>query len=230
MGWWTIRKDEKEPYNASKASTPGDDSQLLEIGDQPMDAIDSALKKVVRIYKKDLKRKPTPDEIAELIESSVKILEEDLFDNMEEREVGSISIVLKHRTKRPKPKPGDLFAIPLISGGYGYGRIMKLTLRTILWMKLLNICTDHIIEPDGLRSAKTILDINTSSRKIDSVEWPIIGHLPLSDEDQEALMHEPYWIMGYSVNSAEEIADWKLSGKQGLPPDFGAPYVGYKDS
>lgn len=213
MGWWAVEKND----------------QTLDIGDQVLDVIDTALKKVAKTYRRDLKRRPTSEELAELLESSIRVLEEELFDDMEEREVESVSVKLRERPKRPRPKPGDYFALPLPSGGYGYGRVMKVKLRVILWMRLLNVRSDALLSLQDVQNASVLLDIETRASKIDSTEWPIVGSVALSAEDEASLANEPDWIMGYSVRSAEAIADWKLAGKRGLPPNMDAPYVGYRD-
>ena len=213
MGWWAVEKND----------------QTLDIGDQVLDVIDTALKKVAKTYRRDLKRRPTSEELAELLESSIRVLEEELFDDMEEREVKSVSVKLRERPKRPRPKPGDYFALPLPSGGYGYGRVMKVKLRVILWMRLLNVRSDALLSLQDVQNASVLLDIETRASKIDSTEWPIVGSVALSAEDEASLANEPDWIMGYSVRSAEAIADWKLAGKRGLPPNMDAPYVGYRD-
>lgn len=228
MGWWSIRKDTKELYDPCRQSSPADESELLNIGDQPMDAIEAALKKVAKIYKRDLKRKPTPDELTALLESSIRTLEEDVFDDMEERELDSVTIKLRKRPKRPRPKPGDIFAVPLPSGGYGYGRVMKVTLKVLLWMKLLDVRSDNLLSMEDVKKAKAILDLHTRTQKIDSVEWPIVGQAQLTDSEQADLANEPRWIMGYTAKSVEEIAEWKLARKKGLPPNMNAPYEGYR--
>jgi hypothetical protein len=215
MGWWSKEKNGKE----------------LDIGDVPLDAINSALKKVAKSYKGSLKRKPTPEELTELLESSIRVLEEDLFDDMEERELDSVTIKIRQRPKRPRPKAGDYFAIPLPSGGYGYGRVMKITLRRILWMRLLDVQSKKLVSLDDVQGKKVLIDLDTRTQKIDSVEWPIIGHVPLSDEEQIALVNEPLWITGYTAQDIEEIAEWKLNKKRGLPPNlaWSTPYEGYRD-
>jgi len=228
MGWWSIRKDTKEVYNPHNHVSALDESELLTIGDGPMDVITTALKKVARMYKRDLKHKPTPDELAALLESCIRIHEEDLFDDMDERELDSISVLLRQRPKRPRPKQGDFFAIPLPAGGYGYGRVMKVTLRVLLWMKLLNVHSDHILPLQDVQNAKIILDLETGTKKIDSTEWLLIGYLPLTIKEQKLLESEPHWITNYTAKDIEDIAEWKLSRRRGLPPNMDPPYVGYR--
>jgi hypothetical protein len=213
MGWWSIRKDTREVY----MGPPTDDVELLDMGDTPLDAIDSAIKKIIKAYKRDLKRKPTLDELVQLLDWSIRAHEEDLFDDMEERELDSVVIKLRQRPKRPRPKAGDYFAIPLPSGGYGYGRVMKVIMRTGLWMRLLDIRSKTLLSVNELHNKRVLIDLNANISKIESTEWPIIGHTPLSDEEQKALANEPFWITYYTAESIENVAEWKLSGKRGLP-------------
>jgi hypothetical protein len=213
MGWWTVERDGKE----------------LDIGDGPLDTVHAALKKVANSYKRDLKRKPTTEELAEIIGSSIRILEEDIFDDMEERELDSVGIMLRPRPKRPRPKPGDYFAIPLPSGGYAYGRIMKITLRVLVWMRLLDVRSEGLLSVDELKKAEWIFQGETGTNWINNLKWPIVGHIPLTDDELEALKSEPQWTSNYPDWGIEKIAEWKLSGKRGLPWPLSAPYDGYRD-
>lgn len=179
MGWWAIIKATKELYDPNKQPLPMDESELLNIGDQPMDIIESALKKVSRLYKKDLKRKPTPDELTELLESSIRIHEEDLFDDMEERELESAVVKLKQRPRRPRPKPGDFFAIPLPSGGYGYGRIKDVCLRWIVLVDFLDIFSLSIKELQDISNAKVLVEALCGSTALLQGDWPVIGNIPV---------------------------------------------------
>ncbi len=219
MGWWGVERDGKE----------------IEIGDKALDTMTDALKKVAKMYRRDLKRVPTPEEYSEILEKQMHIFEEELFDDMDEREIESVIVKLRPRPKRPRPKPGDYFAIPLASGGYGYGRIMKVTHRILMWMRLLAVRSNDLLSVDVLRAKRVSIDLRTSTHKIDSVQWPIVGHLPLSQKDEEVLANEPTWITGYPPELVEEIAEWRLSGKHGLPSSFFGdsmpvdfiPYEGY---
>jgi hypothetical protein len=212
MGWWTREKN----------------GNSLDMGDTPLDAVHTALKKVARSYKHDLKRKPTLAELTELLESSIRIFEEDLFDDMDERELDSVDIQLRARPKRPRPKSGDFFAIPLPSGGYAYGRVVKITNRVLLRMWLLGVSSESVLPLDRIKDAKVLIDIKTRTSEIDNVEWPIVGHVPLSAEEETVLANEPRWITNYTIRGVEKIAEWKLAGKPGLPPYTSTPYEGYK--
>jgi hypothetical protein len=183
MGWWSIRKDTKQLYNPSGQATPLDDSDLLLMGDQPKDTIEAALKKVARTYKKDLKRKPTPDELTALLESSIRILEEELFDDMDERELESVVIRLRQRPTRPRPKPGDYFAVPM-PGGYGYGRIEDTIKSVLLLVDFLDIFSDKILDFSDVSDAPTLFELVCGNQGIVNNVWPIIGNNPSLDSDR----------------------------------------------
>ena len=227
MGWWNLRKDTKKLYDPDDESGTLSDSELLCIGDEPMDVIDVALKKVAKLYKSNLKRKPTLDEWIELMESGFRINEEDLFDDIEEREFESLSIQFKQRPKRPKAKRGDCFAIPLPSGGYGYGRIMKIISKYMLWIRILNVRSDNLLSLEELKNASVVIDLKSWNDGIYEMIWPILGNIPFSQEDKAVVANEPFWIVGYPDTHVVEIAEWMLSGKQGYPTIRIAPYVGF---
>lgn len=210
MGWWDVEVN----------------GMQLEIGDQPLDALSSAMKRVAKSYRRSLKRGVTPKELEEMLRSTVSLLEEDLFDDMDERELDSVTISLRARPKRPRPVPGDIFAMPLPGGGYGYGRIMKISLRVLLWIQLLNVRSRTILPPEKVQKAKPILDISTRIQAINDTEWPIVCHKPFSPEDQAYVAKEPTWYSNYTAYTVQQIAEWKLSGRPGLPPDI-ALYEGY---
>lgn len=213
MGWWSMERNAKEVI----------------VGDGPLDVLLTALRKIARQYRKDFKRNPTDEEWSELLESSIRGLEDELFDDMEERELESVVVKLRPRPKRPRPQPGDYFAIPLPSGGYGYGRIIKITQRVLLWMRLVDVRSETVLQLDEIRGGRAILDMETRTSWIGSMKWPIVGHVPLTDDEQAALADEPHWISSYADWSVERIAEWKLSGKRGLPPECGCPHDGYVD-
>jgi len=211
MGWWSEKRNGIE----------------LTVGDAPLDTAGIALKKIAKAYQRDLGRRPTPEELAMILESSARILEEDIFDNMDEREVDFLDIALRSRPKRPKPRAGDYFAIPLPSGGYGYGRVVKVSLRVLLWMRLLDRRSTTLLPVESLFEAQPVIDLETRTDGISSTRWPVVGGVVLSDDEKAQLASEPNWVTNYTVTSIEEIAEWRLSGRPGLPPDMNVPYIGY---
>jgi hypothetical protein len=204
MGWWESERNGKE----------------VTLGDGPLDTMHTALSKIHRAYKRDLKRKPTPEELTELIESSIRVIEDEIFDDMEERELDSVAISLRSRPKRPRPKPGDYFAIPLPSGGYGYGRIMKVEHRILISIALLNARSDRLVSEGNFSSAKVIYELHTATHPIIKMRWHIVGHKPLSEAEEAAHTDWPLWP-NYPDTWVERIAEWKLSGKPGLPTGIG---------
>lgn len=80
---------------------------------------------------------------------------------------------------------------------------------------------------DDVKRSEEILDLETGLQKIESLEWPIVGHLPLSVHGRASAPDEPRWITNYTAGDVERIADWRLAGRRGLPPNMSAPYQGY---
>lgn len=208
MGWWTEEKN----------------GQVIDIGDGPLDVVHTALKKIVSAYKRELKRKPTPEELASILESGIRILEEDLFADMEEREVDQVTIGLRVRPRRPKPKPGDYFAVPLPSGGYGYGRVMKIDHRVLVWVRLLDLHTEELASVETVKKAQVILDCYSATNKMLDMTWPLVGYEPLTEGEKTLLKSEPEWMANYADWRVQRILDWMLSGKPGFPPNTPAPY------
>lgn len=202
MGWWEVERNGKE----------------LEIGDDVLDVMYTALKKIAKAYKRDLERKPTPEEMSEILESSIRVFEEDIFDDMEERELDSVVVKLKSRPKRPKPKAGDYFALPLPSGGYGYGRIMKVSLRVFVWVRMLDVRSEKLLSADDLKDAKVIFEGNTRTSSMINLDWPMVGNMPLTDEEREVLKSDREWKSSRTTRKMERITEWKLDRKRGMPP------------
>lgn len=161
MGWWEQRVGSEE----------------LVIGDEPLDAVDDMLEAVLKAYDEEWERKPTPAELAMILETAIGAQQDTIFDNMEEQEVSSVTIKLKKRPRKQKIAPGDYFAVPLPSGGYGYCQVTDVCITMLV--DILDVCSREVLRPSCLRSARPIGRALTDTIAVQDREWPVVGSSPV---------------------------------------------------
>lgn len=95
------------------------------LGDEPLDETYAFLKHLSRTYEQGLGRKPTCEELQALLETCLRVnADGTLLSGFEELQVSAVQIKTAKRPKRQTYRAGDIFAIPLPSGRFAFGRIM----------------------------------------------------------------------------------------------------------
>ncbi|ADU92508.1 hypothetical protein KUK_1315 [Taylorella equigenitalis 14/56] len=84
--------------------------------------------------------------------------------------------------KRQRRKPGDFFAVPLEDGEYAFGRVLKNA------MAFYDIKSNEILSIDELYKTKIIFKVWVMDNVITSGRYPIIGHIPLTEEELKPLV------------------------------------------
>ena len=107
MGWFETAKD----------------SGLI-LGDEPLDLTHRFLKEIAESYEEGCERKPTLAEVVALLESGLKHGGGDHIADLQEREVTSVIIKTAKKRKDQRHQVGDVFAIPIGSNLFAFGRIM----------------------------------------------------------------------------------------------------------
>lgn len=111
MGWWSLT-----------------DTEEMLIGDDVLDETARFLKRLSKIYQKQIKRKITIDELEAVLDASLRFnADNEVIDDFEERKVSGVTIRTAKRPKRQKYKEGDVFAIRLDDRRFAFGRVMALT-------------------------------------------------------------------------------------------------------
>ena len=110
MGWWSI---------------PGNEEAC--VGDEVLDMTYNYIEKIAEVYREQMRRQMTVEELTALWTIALQVRgEPDIFDGFEELEVTTVTIKTKKRPKRQRIQVGDIFAIPLSPGRWGFGRIINL--------------------------------------------------------------------------------------------------------
>lgn len=83
---------------------------------------------------------------------------------------------LSSRNKNPRTRPGVLVAIPLPSGGYGFGRILDKL------MAFYAIKSDCILEMSEITRHPVIFITAVRAQALKLKRWQVIGYAPLEPE------------------------------------------------
>jgi hypothetical protein len=71
---------------------------------------------------------------------------------------------------------GDIVALPLPSGGYGYGRVLSKL------MAFYNLRTDNLVDINDIVISGTLFVTAVHMAAVSSNRWAIIGNRPLEQE------------------------------------------------
>lgn len=74
---------------------------------------------------------------------------------------------------------GDIFAVPLGDGRYGYIRAYHDP-----FFAIFNIVSNNILDVDVLRGVPIIEEASILTDEIENKEWPYIGNWPFAHEDE----------------------------------------------
>lgn len=160
MGWW------------------GEDKKGIELtlGDGPLDIADSMLTRIVKEYKRDVGRKPTPDELAKTLEDAIAASQDILFDNTEDVEVSELILKFRKVPKRPKFEAGDFAAVELPSGGYGYIRIKDVLMRPAMLIDLLDVYSKSVLKAKQLLNVPVMYNVLSDSTSVIDRSWILLSN------------------------------------------------------
>jgi hypothetical protein len=170
MGWAPL--DEKSPSNDSL------------IGDEPFDLVTSCFDKVVRVYKRDLKRKPS---LRELIGTVQAVLEAQLQDHTSDGETAELtSLAFKTRKipKRQKYAVGDVLKADAANGQPVYGRVFEIHPGFGPLVGVYDSLGMSQSDLDAIVARPLIVKIFPIHREtLEKREWLVIGHRPVTSAD-----------------------------------------------
>lgn len=161
MGWW------------SPTENPD-----FQIGDGPLDAVAGCLTAVGNLYREELGRPPSIEEMEAILDSALRVWADATnVRNFEEHEVRSVAIQKAARKPRVAYRCGDVFAIPLNGGRYGFGRIYNLDPNWNLVEVLAHVADDAQWTPDVGRAERLLQPVTISPKEVfESGRWPILHH------------------------------------------------------
>lgn len=109
MGWWEAPEEHKTV-----------------LGDDVLDLVRHFLKDFSQNYQNALTRKPTLEELQYVLSLGLRVnVDDDILADFEEKEIKQVILKESKRSKRQKPKPGDIFCFRLDETQFGFGRIVS---------------------------------------------------------------------------------------------------------
>ncbi len=214
----------------------GDGSDCL-YSDETLDLAQEFLTKFSENYRNDLGRKPTVEELEFLLRLSFRTVADETFlHDFAERRIEDVKFKVAKRKKKQDCAVGDLFAVPLPSGGYGFGRVIFYD--KIRW----NLCEvfayfskTKIYKPEVENAARLMYPILGMTHNICNWTYPVVRREPGYEspflQDLRYVSGEPgrYWVnkvgdigKGPAVSDEEAATMCKFSYRH--PADY-APMI-----
>jgi hypothetical protein len=180
-----------------------DPSDHALIGDEPFDLVSECFRKVVRLYKRDLKRKPS---LRELVGTMQAVLEAQLQDHTsdgESAELSGLSFKTRKIPKRQKYAKGDILKALAANGKPVYARVFDPDLGP-QWkgsefgpfVGVYDSLGMDQSDLDAIIERPLIVRVFPIHREIlEKREWLVIGNRPLTAGDRK-LPNGPLQIAG----------------------------------
>ena len=106
MGWWETEDG-------------------LTLGDGPLDELHRSLREVSSSYTQAVERPPSIGELQVLLALVLDSLGPDQVSGLEERAVTAVAVRTKAGPRKHRYAAGDVFAVPLDDGTFGFGRVVN---------------------------------------------------------------------------------------------------------
>ncbi|ECB1178589.1 hypothetical protein EU352_22590, partial [Salmonella enterica subsp. enterica serovar Essen] len=95
--------------------------------DELLDLVGEFLREFSEIYQREFQRKPNIHELESILSLAFRTGTDDhLSKNSDGKFIDNVRFKISKRNKKQTCAVGDVFSIPLPSGGYGFGRIIYL--------------------------------------------------------------------------------------------------------
>ncbi len=180
MSWSPL--DESDPSNDAV------------IGDEPFDLVSDCFQKVVRLYKRDWKRKPSLRELVGTIQSVLEAQIQDHTSDGETAELAGLSFKTRKIPKRQKYAKGDILKALAANGQPVYARVFDPELAG-QWKGSESDFGPFVGVYDSLGMDQRDLDAIIERPLVVKVfpihreilekrEWLVIGHRPLTKADR----------------------------------------------
>jgi len=147
------------------------------VGDGGFDAVDDMLRAMTSEYEKELGRKPSLEEVLMTIEMVLKAFGDQHINGLDELEIVEVKAKTKQRPKKQRCQEGDFFAVPLGTGRFGYGRVLRLEGGTI--HGFYDFVSDTIQLPTRFADKPFLFIIMGTAEGLESWRWKVVGGAPL---------------------------------------------------
>ena len=161
MGWWQL---------------PEADS--VHLGDEAFDITYQYLDDLSALYAGAFGRKITVEELRALWSMALQIYGPKVLNEFEAKEVVSVAIKTAKRKKRQPFKVGDVFAIPLEEGLYGFGRILNLEGSWEVVEIFAYVSRFPRYSPDIVDAGRLLPPVTVDVRAFEDWKWKVIHSEP----------------------------------------------------
>jgi hypothetical protein len=169
---------------------PSDDAL---IGDEPFDLVSDCFRKVVRLYKRDLKRKPSLREIVGTVQAVLEAQLQDHTSDGESAELTGLNFKTRKIPKRQKYAKGDVLKALAANGEPVYGRIFDPDLGTYWkgsdfgpFVGVYDSLGMDESDLDAIIQRPLIVKVFPIHREnLEKRAWLVIGHRPLAEADRQ---------------------------------------------
>lgn len=107
MGWWSSEEE----------------SDLV-VGDEALDITHDYIQRLVDLYEEGIQRRPTPRELAKILEMCLAIDVDKVFEGGETMAIKGVSFRIGRKPRKQRFAPGDFFVVELAASMFGFGRLM----------------------------------------------------------------------------------------------------------
>lgn len=148
------------------------------IGDDVLDLAHEFLHNVSMKYSEGLSRNVTLSEIQTLLELSLAYMDEESIGGLSEKTVSGVTIRTTKRKKKQKISVGDVFAAPVATGGFVYGRVVYIVgSDPFVICEIFSHHTETVCYSSSVCKASRLLSPFVSLTNIfESWEWKVVGH------------------------------------------------------
>lgn len=183
MGWWR----------------EGGETEII-LGDEPFDHSIRLLRDVSASYQQEIGRRPTLAEFLRNLEDALRLTAHEHLHDFDETEVRQLSAKTVKRKKRQDFSVGDYFAIPLMNGHYGFGRIIWKGFAYLI--SVLDVVSDRIKTARELTGVRPLFHVHVTSEAWDDWKWKVLGSDGTDVSPDAAL---PPFQMG------DDVSGWRIS-------------------
>ncbi len=174
-------------------NNPSDDAL---IGDEPFDLVSDCFRKVVRLYNRDLTRKPSLRELVGTVQAVLEAQLQDHTSDGESAELAALTFKTRKIPKRQKYAKGDILKAAAANGEPIYARLFDIEPGIGPMVGVYDSLGMLQTDLDAIIERPLVVKVFPVHREIlEKREWLVIGNRPLTAADSE-LPRGPRQIAG----------------------------------
>jgi len=161
--------------------SPSDDAV---IGDEPFDLLSDCFRRIARLYKRDLNRKPSLRELVGTVQSVLEAQLQDHTSDGESAELVSLRFKTRKIPKRQKYARGDVLKAEAANGEPIYARVFEMHPQIGPFVGVYDSLGMPPTDLDAIIKRSLVVKVFPIHREIlEKREWLVIGNRPLTAAD-----------------------------------------------